>query len=243
MSVYEEGIDVSRYQGTIDWAAVYNAGKRFAIVRLGSSNQNGPYIDPYFETNVKQAQQAGLRVGAYYYTYAKTEDEVIRELSLFLEALEGHQLEYPVYVDMEETSLTSLGKEKITQLIQFAMDILDQKGWYPGYYSYTEFLRQYIDYEKLKDYPLWVADYRGYVGHAGDYGMWQYSSVGSVDGISGNVDLDYSYVDYLPLIQKAGKNGYQQQDTDSVCREEEYKQKWQAAEDKLNRIQQILNEP
>lgn len=241
MNVYEEGIDVSRYQGAVDWAAVYNAGKRFAIVRLGSSNKNGPYVDPYFDKNVTGAQQAGLRVGAYYYTYAKTEDEVIQELLVFLQVLEGHQLEYPVYVDMEENSLTYLGKEKITQLIKFAMDILDQKGWYPGYYSYTEFLRRYIDSEQLKDYPLWVADYRGYVGHTGDYGMWQYSSVGKVDGISGNVDLNYSYVDYLPLIQKAGKNGYQPTE-EPVCREEEYKQKWQAAEEKLNKIQEILNE-
>lgn len=242
MNVYQEGIDVSRYQGDIDWSAVYKSGKRFAIIRLGSSNQNGPYVDPYFAANVKGAQQAGLRVGAYYYTYATSEEEVIQELTVFLKALEGHQFEYPIYVDMEENSLTYLGKDKITQLIQFAMDILDQKGWYPGYYSYTEFLRQYINSEQLRDYPLWVADYRGYVGHPGDYGMWQYSSVGKVDGISTNVDLDYSYVDYLPLIEAAGKNGYQPQPEQSPCREEEYRQKWQAAQDKLNRIQEILNE-
>ena len=73
MTVFQEGIDVSRYQGVVDWSAVAAAGKEFAIVRVGSSNQSGPYVDPYFTRNVQGAHAAGLRVGAYFYTYAKTE--------------------------------------------------------------------------------------------------------------------------------------------------------------------------
>ena len=83
MTVFQEGIDVSRYQGVVDWSAVAAAGKEFAIVRVGSSNQSGPYVDPYFTRNVQGAHEAGLRVGAYFYTYAKSEDEVIRELRYF----------------------------------------------------------------------------------------------------------------------------------------------------------------
>ena len=124
MTVLEEGVDVSRYNGVIQWPAVYQAGKRFAIVRLGSSNANGPYLDPYFNDNVKQAQAAGLRVGAYYYTYASSEEEVIGELNVLLPALEGHRLEYPVYVDVESKELAQLGRERATQLVRFAMDIL-----------------------------------------------------------------------------------------------------------------------
>lgn len=241
MTVFQEGIDVSRYQGVVDWSAVAAAGKQFAIVRLGSSNQSGPYVDPYFTRNVQGAHDAGLRVGAYFYTYGKTESQVIRELDVFLKALEGHRLEYPVYVDAEDASLAGLGRESVTRLLQFSMDILDQKGWFPGYYSYTEFLRRYVNTQQLTDYPLWVADYRGYVGHGGSYGMWQYSSVGQVNGVSGNVDLNYSYVDYLPLIQQAGKNGYlpQAQPTQPG---QDYYQLWRAAQDKLDRIGRILAE-
>ena len=238
MTVLEEGVDVSRYNGVIQWPAVYQAGKRFAIVRLGSSNANGPYLDPYFNDNVKQAQAAGLRVGAYYYTYASSEEEVIGELNVLLPALEGHRLEYPVYVDVESKELAQLGRERSTQLVRFAMDILDQKGWFPGYYSYTNYLGQYLDYQQLADYPLWVADYRGYLGHPGEYGMWQYSSVGQVPGISTNVDLDYSYVDYLPIIRQQGKNGYGSQ---TECLEDEYRERWLAAQSKLDAIEEILN--
>lgn len=239
MTVFEEGIDVSRYQGAVDWNAVRRAEKRFALVRLGSSNQSGPYVDPYFSRNVEQAHQAGLRVGAYYYTYAKTQQQVIAEITPLLKELEGKRLEYPVYVDVEDASLVSMGKDALTSLVKFSMDILDQKGWFPGYYSYTEFLRRNLDTRRLESYPLWVADYRGSVGYVGEYGMWQYSSVGRVDGVSGNVDLDYSYKDYLPEIRAAGKNGYGEQDPD--CREEEYRQKWLASEKKLQQVREIVN--
>ena len=142
-------------------------------------------------------------------------------------------------MDAEDASLASLGRDTVTRLIQFSMDVLDQKGWFPGYYSYTEFLRRYINTQQLADYPLWVADYRGYVGYGGNYGMWQYSSVGQVSGVNGHVDLHYSYKDYLPLIRAAGKNGYQPE-TDPD--EPDYYELWRAAQDKLDRIALILAE-
>ena len=102
-----------------------------------------------------------------------------------------------------------------------------------------EFLRRYINTQQLADYPLWVADYRGYVSYGGNYGMWQYSSVGQVSGVNGNVDLNYSYKDYLPLIRAAGKNGYQ---PESDPDEPDYYELWRAAQDKLDRIALILAE-
>src|SRR5699024_3119636 len=83
MELFQNGIDVSRYQGSINWNSVAAAGKQFAIVRLGSSNNSGLYVDPYFLQNVNGAHAAGLRVGAYYYTYATSQSGVINELSLF----------------------------------------------------------------------------------------------------------------------------------------------------------------
>ena len=140
MAVYQSGIDVSRYQGSINWSRVAAAGKQFAIVRLGSSNSKGLYIDPYFLQNVNGAHTAGLRVGAYYYTYARSQAEVARELDIFLDALEGLQLEYPVFVDVEAERLTSLSSTQLTGLVRYAMDILYQRKWYAGWYSYTNFI-------------------------------------------------------------------------------------------------------
>ena len=184
--------------------------QQFAIVRLGSSNSNGLYVDPYFLQNVNGAHTAGLRVGAYYYTYAKTQAEVAKELTLFLDALEGLQLEYPVFVDVEANSLTSLSRSQSTELnlAKYAMDILYQRKWYAGWYSYTNFINSYLNAGDLSQYPLWVADYRSKLGYTGPYTMWQYSGSGTCDGVSGAVDLDYSYTDFLPAIKAGGFNNY-----------------------------------
>ncbi len=208
MKVLQEGIDVSRYQGDVDWAAVRRAGKQFALVRLGSSNRSGPYVDPRFAQNVKGAQAAGLQVGAYYYTYAQNKEKARRETEIFLKALEGCRLEYPVYLDVEDDTLAALGRQRLTELVLFSLQALDKAGWLPGCYSYSGFLRRYLDLEQLADVPLWVADYRGSVAYPSQYGIWQYSSVGRVDGVSGSVDLNYSFQDYLPRIRREGRNGY-----------------------------------
>ena len=207
-TIFEKGIDVSRYQGAIDWSSVAAAGQQFAIVRVGSTDNKGVYVDRYFRSNVDGAHAAGLKVGAYYYTYAKTRDAVIKELETFLTPLKAVKLEYPVFVDMEDSSFADLSRTQVTELTRYAMDILYQNGLYGGYYTYTYFATNYIDTAALADYPLWIADYRGYVGYQGGYTMWQFSSTGQVNGITGNVDLDYSYVDFLPFIQQGGFNGY-----------------------------------
>ena len=184
------------------------AGKQFAMVRVGSSNSGGLYVDPYFLQNVNGAKAAGLRVGAYYYTYARTRAAVANELTTFLNVMEGLQLEYPVFVDVEDFSLTSLGRAELTSLVQYAMDILYQRKWYAGWYSYTNYINNYLNAAALRQYPLWVADYRSTLGYNGNYAMWQYSGSGSVNGISGACDLNRSYKDFLPEIQAGGYNNY-----------------------------------
>ena len=185
------GIDVSKYQGNIDWAKVAKDGVRFAILRAGSQDNNGPYVDPYFEKNYTGAKAAGLKVGAYVFTYGKTEEEQNKELNVWLTALQGKTFDYPVFVDVEADQLKNVSN--LTNLVKRMMDILDQKGFIPGWYSYTNFINSYIDANALKDYPLWVADYRDSIGYKGDYMMWQYSSSGTIDGISGDVDLNLDY--------------------------------------------------
>ena len=208
MAVYQNGIDVSRYQGSVNWAQVAAAGKQFAIVRIGSSNSGGLYVDPYFLQNVSGAHAAGLRVGAYYYTYARTQSAVADELSTFMNVLQGLQLEYPVFVDVEDSSLTDLGRTRLTGLVRYAMDILYQRKWYGGWYSYTNYINSYLNAAELADYPLWVADYRASLGYSGRYAMWQYSGSGRVSGIAGACDLNRSYRDFLPDIRAGGFNNY-----------------------------------
>ena len=194
---YVYGIDVSRYQGDIDWAQVAAGGVKFAILRAGSQNGGGPYIDPYFEQNYAGAKAAGIAVGAYIYTYAETEAEQNDEILTILPALEGKTFEYPVFVDVEDKSLTGIGKAALTQLVKRYMDIIDQKGFVPGWYSYTNYINSYLCPEVLADYPLWVADYRSSLGYTGDYHIWQYTSSGTVPGISGKVDLNRDYHHYI----------------------------------------------
>ena len=187
------GVDVSRYQGVIDWRAVAADGVRFAILRAGSCGNSGPYVDPTFEANYAGAKAAGLKVGAYLYTYAKTEAEQNAELAVWLPALEGKSFEYPVFVDVEDNSLTGVGREQLTALTKRMMDILDQKGHIPGWYSYTKFIHANLDAGTLAAYPLWVADYREQLGYTGEYMMWQYTSGGRVAGIDGDVDCNWDY--------------------------------------------------
>ena len=194
---YVYGIDVSRYQGDIDWAKVAASGVKFALLRAGSQNSSGPYIDPYFEQNYAGAKAAGIAVGAYIYTYAETEAEQNDEILTILPALEGKTFEYPVFVDVEDKSLTGIGKAALTQLVKRYMDIIDQKGFVPGWYSYTNYINSYLCPEVLADYPLWVADYRSSLGYTGDYHIWQYTSSGTVPGISGKVDLNRDYHHYI----------------------------------------------
>ena len=208
-AIYQTGIDVSRYQGTIDWAAVARAGKQFAVIRAVSSNNSGVYVDPMFEKNYAGAKAAGLRVGVYYYTYAQTESYADRELEALTAVLAGKKLEYPVFVDMEAEGIAALGRTRATQLALYALEKLRAAGWYPGLYTYSNFAKNRLDMAKLSAYPFFVADYTGSVTYPGAYQMWQYSSTGRVPGISGNVDLDHSYMDFLPAIQAGGYNGYE----------------------------------
>lgn len=199
---YILGMDVSKFQGKIDWSKVKNSGIRFAILRVGSSTNEGLYIDPYFEENYLGAIANGIAVGAYIFTYADTENEQNEEILKFVPALTGKTFQYPVFVDVEYEGLATLGNSQLSNLIKRYMDILDQKGFIPGWYSYTNFINSYIDTSILSDYPLWVADYRSTLGYQGQYDIWQYTSSGQVDGIDGNVDLNRDYKGYIPFEEE-----------------------------------------
>lgn len=207
MSVKFKGIDVSTYQSSVDFSKVKAAGYDFVIIRAGY----GRYIsqkDTQFETHYKEAKSAGLGVGAYWYSYASTVDEAKAEAKVCLEAIKGKTFEYPIFFDLEESKQFAKGKSFCDSIVKAFCNTLEEAGYYAGLYISRSPLQTYISSDVAKRYALWIAEYSSKCNYSGDYGMWQYSSSGKVNGISGNVDMDYCYTDYPTLIKGAGLNGF-----------------------------------
>lgn len=206
-------IDVSRYQGLIDWAQVAAAGYKGAMLRAVSTNRklskraDGLYIDPTFESNYRNAKAAGLDVGVYYYTYAISRTGADKELALLAEALRGKELTLPVAVDVEDNKLKRLGKQALTDLTAYALARIEAMGFYAQLYTYTSFAnsRLYVGGAALKPYDVWLADYTGKTPKVSfKYNAHQHTSKGSVPGISGNVDLNVTTLNYPRIIEKKG---------------------------------------
>lgn len=206
-------IDVSRYQGLIDWAQVAAAGYKGAMLKTVSTNHklskrsDGLYIDPTFETNYRNARAAGLDVGVYYYTYATSEAMADAELALLRQAVYGKELTLPVAVDVEDNRLTSLDKQSLTDLTAYALHEVEQMGFYAQLYTYTGFAKAhlYVDGAALQPYDVWLADYTGKTPNVTfNYNAHQHTSKGSVPGISGNVDLNVTTINYPRIIEKKG---------------------------------------
>lgn len=202
-----KGIDVSKYQGNIDFEAVKKAGIGFVIIRAGYGREVSQK-DTCFESNYANAKAAGLPVGAYWYSYAESTEDAVREANVCLEVIKGKRFEYPIYFDLEEQDHFAKGKEYCSSLVKAFCDTLESAGYFAGLYISRSPLQTHITEEAAKRYSLWVAEYGDKCNYAGTYDMWQCSSRGSVNGISGDVDLDYCYKDFPAIIKKAGLNGF-----------------------------------
>ena len=204
-------IDVSRYQGEIDWAKVKAAGVRGAMLKTVSTNKSfgGIYIDPYFEKNYAACKRLGIPVGVYYYTYAQDKATADAELAKFKEAIAGKVFEYPAVVDVEDNLLKPLSADALTDLVEYAVKTIEGWGMYAMVYTYLNYSNTELNMKRLEKYDLWLAAYRDYRPTAWPHGMWQYSSTGSVDGINGNCDMNWAYKDYPAIIKNAGLNGYE----------------------------------
>ena len=207
------GIDVSKYQGSINWPQVKADAKgyQFAFIKCVST-ASSLYVDPYFVYNVQNAQAQGIPTGAYIYTYATTQSYVDQEINLAVQQLQSYKMGYPIAWDCEDNSLASaLTPANLTTLVLYALNKLKSLGFYPMLYTYTNFANSYLEMSRIHaaGFDVWIADYRGYCGYNGDYKIWQYTSSGSVNGISGNVDCNISYWDYASYIADLGLNGYE----------------------------------
>ena len=204
-------IDVSRYQGLIDWAQVAAAGYKGAMLRAVSTNRklskraDGLYIDPTFETNYRNARAAGLDVGVYYYTYATSEAMADAELALLRQAVYGKEFSLPICVDVEENKLKQLSMLDLSNLTAYALEQVERMGFYAQLYTYTGYKYE-LDMARLSSrWDVWLADYTGKTPNVTfNYNAHQHTSKGRVPGISGNVDLNVTTLNYPRIISKKG---------------------------------------
>jgi GH25 family lysozyme M1 (1,4-beta-N-acetylmuramidase) len=204
-------IDVSRYQGKIDWAQVAAAGYKGAMLKTVSTNRklskraDGLYIDPTFEANYRNARAAGLDVGVYYYTYATSEAMADAELALVREAVRGKEFTMPVCVDVEENKLKPLSTLDLTNVVAYALEKVEAMGFYAQLYTYTGYSYE-LDMGRLANrWDVWLSDTTGHTPAVGyRYNAHQHTSKGRVPGISGNVDLNVTTVNYPKIIRKKG---------------------------------------
>lgn len=212
-----QGVDVSHWQGDIDWAQVKASGIDFVIVKAGGSDA-GFYEDSKFRANYKAAKAAGINVGAYYFVgkYCKSYEDGVADAMRFIAMISGLQFEYPVYIDFEAPDASDV--EGNTEACIGFCQTMEDNGYFAGIYaSEISGFHDRLDDSKLQSYSHWVARYgkRPSTIPENVFGIWQYSSKGSVAGISGNVDMDISYVDFPSIIKKAGLNGFTKPHTDN----------------------------
>ena len=214
MVIKFEGIDVSKHQGTINWTQLSQDPKvKFVIIRAGYGKYYPSQIDSQFESNYKKAKELGIPVGAYWYSYATSINEVKQEMAAFLKTIKGKTFEFPIYFDQEyEKGIVALTNNQRTEIVKAALEELENKGYYAGLYCSADWINNKLNYSSLTSYDLWIAQYGNSCTSKLPYGMWQYSSKGTVKGISGNVDLDHCYKDYPTIIKNAGLNGFKKEE-------------------------------
>ncbi len=196
------GIDVSRWNGDIDWDRVQNAGITYAIIRCGyrGSSTGALVEDPYFRRNMEGALQAGLKVGVYFFTQATNEVEAVEEASMAAALCKDYQVTYPVFIDTEGAGgngrADGLDMATRTKVCQAFCQTIEDSGYTAGVYGSRNWFRNKIRMDMLEDYCVWLAEYREKPIYGGNYHFWQYTSSGSVDGIEGRVDLNIGYLTY-----------------------------------------------
>lgn len=197
----QRGVDVSKWNGTIDWQAVAKAGIDFAVIRVGYRGYSAGTLveDSYFKKNIDGATKAGVKVGIYFYSQAITEAEAVEEASMAISLVSGYKLQLPIYFDTEYVSggrANSLTVVQRTVIAKAFCETVKNAGYRAGIYSNYYWLRDNLNMSELNQYYVWVAHYNDKCGYPGKYDMWQYTEKGKVSGIKGNVDLNISYVNY-----------------------------------------------
>ena len=193
------GIDVSRWQGTIDWMELKKSTDlSFAIIRVGAGNKK----DSMFKTNITQALAQKIPCGVYLYSHATTKEQAVKEAEFVIKAVKQYTIQYPIYYDIEDDRQLKLTTPQRTQLCKAFCDKILEANYIPGIYANSNWFNTKLDLSQLKKYEKWVAHWgTTEPDYDGAYGMWQYSSTGKVKGIDTAVDLNYCYIDYTKYSQ------------------------------------------
>ena len=187
-----KGIDISKYQGDIDFNKV-SKNVDFVIIRIGYGMYENQK-DIKFEQNYAGFKNSNIPIGVYLYSYALNEKDAEREADVVIKWLNNRELNLPVYYDIEDKTQVNLGKKTLTNMCDTFCRKIEKAGYWAGIYANKYFLTSYLDYKKLEEkYTIWVAQWNDQNTYSGKYDMWQYTSSGSVPGINGNVDLNKLY--------------------------------------------------
>ena len=193
------GIDVSEHQGYIDWEKVKNSGVQFAFIRLGfSSYDDGSlHMDTWYEDNISRARDAGIDVGVYFFSQATTVEEAIEEARFVIEHLPS-KLEMPVAFDMEPVTdhdrIAVLGMREKTEIADAFCSVIEKNGYKSIIYGNPTWIYSGLNLSLLPGRELWLAHYTFWSGFPYEYAIWQYSSEGTLEGISTSVDLNMQLV-------------------------------------------------
>ena len=223
--IIAKGLDLSYYQKNIDWEALAATGIDYIILRAAYYPKGSPIavIDPKFEEYYAAARQHGFDIGCYLYSMATTVEESIEEAEILLDIIRGKKFEYPVYFDFEDPSMKWIDTDLLMDMCLTFCHTLSDNGYFPAVYTNHDWLIKRWDQEQLTTlYDIWYARYpldndetrftfekwKTVPSYAGDYGMWQFTEYGRIDGISGDVDLNMCYKDYPTLIKTYGYNGF-----------------------------------
>ncbi|MBQ6805882.1 MAG: glycoside hydrolase family 25 protein [Lachnospiraceae bacterium] len=207
------GIDVSKWNETIEWEAVAEAGVDFAIIRCGyrGSSSGSLIIDPMYEENIEGAIEAGIPVGVYFFTQAVNEIEAIEEASMVINLIRDYDVDYPVFLDSESAGgsgrADDLDADERTTIHKAFLETITSAGYATGIYGSTNWLEKQVDMDELSDYRTWLAEYTDVPSYDEYYHMWQYTSKGSIDGISTNVDLNICYMNIDTSIDHSSSAG------------------------------------
>ncbi|MBE6035853.1 MAG: hypothetical protein E7222_14320 [Clostridiales bacterium] len=198
-----QGVDVSRYQGDIDWTKVKASGISFAMLRAGYRGyESGKInIDEKFLQNIQQALAADIQVGVYFFSQAITEEEAIEEADFVLQNISSYQITYPIVFDLEEISSSdhrthSLTKEQRTTIALAFCKRIKDAGYIPMVYGNASWLTDYYDLTQIIKYDIWLAQYADSPSYPYDFKMWQYTNKGYVDGINHIVDINLCFTSY-----------------------------------------------
>lgn len=223
------GIDVSKWNEEIDWEAVKEAGIEFAIIRCGyrGASTGALVIDPRYEENIRGAIEAGIPVGVYFFTQALDEVEAVEEASMVIHLIEDYDVDYPVFLDSESAGgkgrADGLDSDQRTRAHKAFLQTIEAAGYETGVYASRNWLNENIDMTRLSSYRVWLAEYADVPAYDQYYHMWQYTSKGTVDGISTNVDLNLCYMNIDTSINHsknaAGYSGVVNGDTGNVPRQ------------------------